>query len=309
MSVEIKKEERPELAPSAPIKLTTMGNVVELQYMSKRNDKATILMLEGGQQYVDLSTGEVKDVKHANNRAELYKSLYRTFRRLRALINTNVTDINNCRWLTLTYADNMQDAKQLYKDCKGFYRRLSYRLAKMQIDKPEYITVCEPQGRGAWHCHILLIWQHKAPYIHNDVIAKAWGHGYTKTTALDKCDNLGAYLTAYLGDMDVTAVMRDNPNEVQRLLEGRAEIKSVEQDGQTKYYVKGARLSLYPPKFNLYRCSKGIQEPETVYTTLERAEKKVSAGTLTFEKTVHVTDTDSRYDTVIHTRQYNMVRR
>ena len=61
---------------------------------------------------------------------------------------------------------------------------------------------CEPQGRGAWHMHCIIIFDDIAPFIPNNEIAKLWKQGFTKTTKLDNIDNIGAYLTAYLGDME-----------------------------------------------------------------------------------------------------------
>ena len=87
-------------------------------------------------------------------------------------------------------------------------------------------------------------------------------------------DNVGAYLTAYLGDMDVNDAFKNNSDEIQRCLDGSATIKSVEIDGDKKYYIKGARLSLYPANFNMYRCSRGIKRPVEYMDYLENAEKK-----------------------------------
>ena len=91
------------------LKVTEMGNIVELQYMSRRNSKQTIQMLPGMENYVELSTGEVKPVKKNDTRASQEKSLARTFATVRGLINTNVTDVSKVRWITLTYAENMTD--------------------------------------------------------------------------------------------------------------------------------------------------------------------------------------------------------
>ena len=40
-----------------------------------------------------------------------------------------------------------------------------------------------------------------------------WEQGFTKTTKLDDIDNIGAYLTAYLGDMEFT---EENMQELQK---------------------------------------------------------------------------------------------
>ncbi|MFQ6838383.1 MAG: hypothetical protein ACLRSU_12800 [Thomasclavelia spiroformis] len=310
MAVEIRRlEERPDIDLSMPVKVIEMGNVIELQYMSRRNGKQTIQMLKGGEQYIDLGTGEIKDVVHHTTRADQYKSLYRTFRNVRAIINSNVTDVKKVKWITLTYAENMQDTKRLYEDFKKFNQRFQYYIKNLGFNKAEYIVMCEPQGRGAWHCHLLYIFDTIAPFIPNNELERLWGHGFTKTKKLDDVDNVGAYLTAYLGDMDVNDAFKNNSDEIQRCLDGSATIKSVEIDGDKKYYIKGARLSLYPANFNMYRCSRGIKRPVEYMDYLENAEKKVSAGTLTYEKTVEIIDLDNDFQTVINSRQYNMVKK
>ena len=309
MAVEIRRlEERPDIDSSMPVKVIEMGNVIEIQYMSRRNGKQTIQMLKGGEQYIDLGTGEIKDVVHHNTRADQYKSLYRTFRNVRAIINSNVTDVKKVKWITLTYAENMQDTKRLYEDFKKFNQRFQYYIKKLGYSGAEYIVMCEPQGRGAWHCHLLYIFDVAAPFIPNIELERLWGHGFTKTKKLDDVDNVGAYLTAYLGDMEVQQALDDNADEFQRCVDGNATIKSIEIDGDKKYYIKGARLSLYPANFNMYRCSRGIKRPVEYMDYLESAEKKVSAGTLTYEKTVEIIDLDNDFQTVINSRQYNMIR-
>lgn len=310
MAVEIRRlEERPDIDSSMPVKVIEMGNVIEIQYMSRRNGKQTIQMLKGGEQYIDLGTGEIKDVVHHNTRADQYKSLYRTFRNVRAIINSNVTDVKKVKWITLTYAENMQDTKRLYEDFKKFNQRFQYYIKNLGYNKVEYIVMCEPQGRGAWHCHLLYIFDTIAPFIPNNELERLWGHGFTKTKKLDDVDNVGAYLTAYLGDMEVQQALDDNADEFQRCVDGNATIKSIEIDGDKKYYIKGARLSLYPANFNMYRCSRGIKRPVEYMDYLENAEKKVSAGTLTYEKTVEIIDLDNDFQTVINSRQYNMVKK
>lgn len=132
--MEFKKlDEIPEMLPTIPVKVTSMGNVIELQYMSKRNCRQTIQMLPGGEQYIICDTGEIKNVVHHETRKENKKGLYKTFARARALINTNVTDVSRVRWCTLTYAENMTDPKQLYTDFRDFNKRFQYYCEKMDL--------------------------------------------------------------------------------------------------------------------------------------------------------------------------------
>lgn len=309
--IEFKKlEEIPSKNPNLPVKVTTMGNVIEVQYMSRRNNKQTVQMLPGGEQFVICSTGEVKDIEHHKTRKDNKKGLYKTFANARGVINANVTDVSKVRWCTLTYAENMTDTKRLYSDFVKFNKRFQYYCATKGYSKPEYIVMMEPQGRGAWHAHLLYIWQDmKAPYIPNDEFRELWGHGFVRIKKLDNVDNVGAYLTAYLGDMELSEV---NLEEFEKVTKG-ATIKQVEveeEDGTkvTKAVLKGARLNLYPADFKMLRCSKGVKRPVEEMMYQDEVEKKVLGATKTFTSAVQLNDTENGFDCVIIKEQYNTVR-
>ena len=100
-------------------------------------------------------------------------------------INANLTEPEKALWVTLTYAENMRDAKQLYEDFRRFWQRFRYYLDKHKHPTAEYITAAEPQARGAWHLHCLfLFFPEKAPFIPNSDMAQIWRHGFTKTKSL-----------------------------------------------------------------------------------------------------------------------------
>lgn len=297
----------PKKNPYLDVKVTEMGNVIEVQYMTRRNNKATIRMLEGGEQYVELSTGEIKDVVHHETRADQKKSLYRTFRNARGLINANVTDVNKVRWITLTYSENMTDTVRLYNDFKLFNMRFQDYCKKKGYGKAEYIVMMEPQGRGAWHAHLLYMFRDKAPFIPNDTLMEIWGHGFVKIKKLDNVDNVGAYLTAYLGDMEIT----DAIDQDTCFTGDKIKTVELEEDGikKKKYFVKGARLNLYPANFNMIRASRGVLRPtEEIMTQLE-AQKKVLGATKTYEKTVRLCDDSTEFECIINTVQYNTKRK
>ena len=310
--MEVKKlDSCPIKNPCLPIKVKEMGNITELTYMEHRNTKQTIQMLpgvneNGKKEFVDLSSGEVRECNSYDSRLDNKKGLRKTFSLARDLINTNVVDVSNVRWITLTYALNMIDTKQLYSDFKKFNQRFKWFCSKNNYGVPEYIVFMEPQGRGAWHAHLLYIWDFKAPYIPNDELYSIWGQGWTKIKKLDNVDNVGAYLTAYLGDMEYEEYI-DSYN-----LTGYEEIKvvDVEEEGVklTKRYIKGARLKLYPPNFNMIRYSRGIKKPTSYLTSQEFAEKKVSSAKLTYESTFALSDSSSDFTNVINKRYYNSVR-
>lgn len=240
--------------------------------------------------YLDRLTNEIKEYKKAENRAESVQSLKRTFARLRALINTNVTTPENVRWVTLTYAENMQDRERLYKDFEKFWKRFLYYCKTHDIAKPEYIAVAEPQGRGAWHMHLLIIWDGPAPYLHNDtVFSPLWGHGFTSIKAVKRnVDNFGAYFSAYLADMPVSDLDKMTPDEKNKVLTHGLDVveRMTMENGKKvrKAIVKGGRLHMYPSGMNLYRASRGLKKPEITWMDSSDAMKKVQAATCTFRK-------------------------
>lgn len=310
MNVKIEKLDKIEIDDNAIVKYTEQGNIVEVQFMSKRNNKQTIQILKGMQQYVVCETGEIKDIEHHKTRASQYNSLKRTFSNIRALINTNVTDKNNVRWITLTYAKNMTDTKQLYDDFKKFNMRFQYLIKKQGYNKAEYIVVMEPQNRGAWHCHMFYIFDCKAPFIPNDELRLLWGHGFVTVKELNNIDNPGAYLTAYLGDMELEdAIDSIGLNNVSNAEIKQSDVLDAHGNKISKKFVKGARLYMYPAKFNMYRTSRGIKRPVSKMMTYKTAKEKVSAATLTFEKNIKIYDHDSNFESHISTKYYNSIRK
>ena len=285
------------------VRVKEMGNVIELMHSERKNYEIFIKKISDDE-YIDLRTGEVKQCNKIDNRAGNLNSVRQSLGRLRDLLNTNITDVSKCRWVTLTYAENMTDPKRLYEDFKKFNMRMRYKGYKY-----EYIVAMEPQGRGAWHAHLVMIFEEQAPYIDNKFMADTWGHGFTVTKKLDDVDNVGAYLTAYLGDMEVSEFKNLSEEEQNSMrIFGIKEV-DVKGSSEKKSILKGARLHMYPPKFNLYRASRGIKKPVVSYETEKEAQKKVSAGTLTFEKTIELTDSDSQFSNTINYRHYNLIRK
>lgn len=254
-------------------KYKEMNNIIEVSWSDWNNYDISIRMIDKNH-YVNLKTGEIVEFEPIENRSENINSVKRSLSRLRDYINTNVSDAKNCRWLTLTYAENMTDTKRLYKDFEKFIKRFRYKFGKC-----EYIASCEPQERGAWHMHVILIFPTVAPYIDNSIIENLWKQGFTKTQAIKgDIDNIGAYLSAYLSDFEVP-IESSGPDIVQKQV-----------DGKNKKFKKGARLNLYPAKFNIYRISSGIKPPEVVQMTYEETQKKVTAATMTYEMELYLID-------------------
>lgn len=280
------------------VSVKTMGSIYELCYCEHKNNKATIQLLDK-EHYTKLSTGEVFECKHISNRADSKAQISQSLKRLRDYINTNVVEPKNCKWITLTYKENMQDTKKLYIDFKNFIKRFKYKYGHF-----EYIVAMEPQERGAWHCHCIIIFDKKAPFIPNKIIETLWQHGFTKTNKLDDIDNIGAYLTAYLGDMEYKEEYGS---------EMLYNIKVVEEIGtqklkEPKKFIKGGRLYLYPPNFNLYRISRGIKPPKKEYYQYSYIKEKAGLTEPTYSKALQLSDTDNNFSNKIIYEYYNTKR-
>src|SRR5699024_5750298 len=108
-------------------------------------------------------------------------------------------------------------------------------------------------------------------------------HGWTSTRSLVGVTNIGAYLSAYLSDLEVSDLA------VNDCLERGERIRIKEIEG--KRYIKGGRLKYYPKNFRIYRRSKGILEPTFVEGVSGDIKKKI--GILGREP-----DFSKRYDVV-----------
>lgn len=279
------------------VSVKKMGSIYELCYIEHINKKTTIQLLDKNH-YCLLSTGEIFECKHIENRADSKAQISQSLKRLRDYINTNVLEPKNCKWITLTYAENMTDTKKLYIDFKKFIMRFKYKYGHF-----EYIVAMEPQQRGAWHCHCIVIFENTAPFIPNKTIEELWGHGFTKTNKLDDIDNIGAYLTAYLGDMEYSEEYGNIKN---------FDIKEVNEIGgiklkEPKKFIKGGRLYMYPPNFNLYRVSRGIKKPTKEYYQYSIIKEKAGLTEPTYSKAIALTDDNSFSSKIIY-EYYNTKR-
>lgn len=282
--------------PNTPVTVKRCGNITEIRYAVHGSPEIAIEKLNADL-YVDKRTGEVKEFQHHANRAEDKASVSQSLRKLRDLINSNLEDPEKALWVTLTYRENMTDPARLYEDYRRFWQRFKYYLRKQSHPSTEYIIAAEPQGRGAWHLHCLFLFPGKAPFIPNVDIARIWGYGFTKTKNLKGIGNPGLYLTAYLGDMELSEAVSVGQFKAGKLTESKDKTKAV---------IKGARLKLYPPGFNLYRHSRGVKRPEIWETTEQKAQTEISGFplTLTYEKTISITDESGIVRNIINYRTY-----
>lgn len=277
-----------------PVKAWYLGqNVVEVVSCDFKNTSLSKFRKINREHYVDLTSGEIFDYKLNTNRSQNTDSMRKTLHNIRRTINNNFSGGENELFVTLTYADNMQDTKKLYNDFKNFWKYLKSEYS-CKYSGLEYINIIEPQGRGAWHCHVLIKCnQGQVLYIPNDDIYKFWrGKGWTKVKRLKGVDNIGAYLSAYLTDMELDF---DNFGKLYEYgdtitFHEIIERKVVDDTGKavSKKFAKGARLYLYGSMTNIIRCSRGIEKPVSVEQPYSDVKKIVGSRTPDYSKSIAI---------------------
>lgn len=305
MRIDVKKLKDYNIDLEEDVTLITYNSwLKEILYVKNKNNKGRIKLLPGGK-YQNIATGEIKPCKkQIENRSQGKESLRKTFRKIRKAINVNCEDVRKCKMITLTYKDNMTDTKKFDKDVNLFVKNFNYKYGKS-----ENIKVCEPQARGSFHAHIIFIWEDIAPYIDYNDIIKMWGKGYVKVSPLyGNIEDLGAYFTAHLSDLPVEECNITYEDVCKKKLW----VKEVCLDAETgkelkspKYYVKGARLDLYPPNFRIFRPSRGLKKPTKEEMKHREALKKVDSDKPTFESAIQVLDSDGNVLNVIVRKYYN----
>lgn len=282
------------IKPSEYVTVTDMGHIIEVQHMKKKNRFAHIKKIDSNR-YVLLETGEIKEFEKSQVRSDNENSLRQTFKKMRYLINNNFKGNSNELHVVMTYAENMTDTERLYSDFKRFMTRLRRFYKGQSID---YLNVIEPQQRGAWHIHMLIRFNDLSSiYIANKDLAEMWGQGFVTIKSLRNVDNIGAYLSAYLSDVEVPEGLEvSNSKEVV--------YKCV--DGQEKRFLKGGRLWMYPTGMNLFRKSKGIVYPDRKEMSYFELKKVVGSAKPHYCNSYKVDK--ENFTNVITYEQYNLKR-
>lgn len=296
--MKITKVEEVQISKNALVTVTEMNHILEIQHMEKKNKTCHIQKLDSDR-YVDKRTGEIKEFERSENRSQNMNSLRQTFKKMRYLINNNFFGARNELFLTLTYKGELQtrDHLKVGKDYDNFLKRL-----KRKYGSVDAIRILEPHESGCWHMHVLMRFNDvDAIYIPNETLREIWGNGWVTVQGLNNVDNIGAYVSAYVTDIEV-------PEERAKNLEGHTDLVEKEVDGQKKKFLKGARLAFYQSGVNLYTKTKGIVYPERKEMTYEQAIKKVGAATPHFKKSIAINDEEKDFSNTITYEQYNLKR-
>lgn len=241
----------------ALVTVTTAGDYKKVTYSEHQNTVARTKKLSKDL-YCD-NYGIVHKYKHTKTRQESIKSVRKSLNELCDVIHANTVYLERCKWVTLTYAENMTDLDRLAKDWGNFRKKALRKWGRF-----EYIWVKEPQARGAWHLHVIMIFDDKAPYISCDDLYKVWGKGFVRVKNMTSGVDFGLYFTASLRDMPLD----------------EAEKAGIEIDPQKlskdKKYVKGARLELYPSGIHIFDSSNGADKPVSQKMTYAQSKEEVT---------------------------------
>lgn len=250
-------------ADNALTNVCISGNVIELRVMERSYNNLRHIQRINKNEYFDKRTGDVKQYQHREQNRK--RNMNHSFEKLRQLINTNFTGQINERHITLTYAEKMTDFDKASMDFKRFWEKLHYHYPDL-----EFIRIIEPQHTGSWHIHTLLkSKKYENLSIPHEQIEKFWGHGFVRKTTTLGCDNVGAYFTALLKNLDV---FEDDTKEV----------------NDKRYIVKNARLHFYPPNKRFYGYSKGIIQPIRLKTTYKDALEFVDEKNLAYSSATEI---------------------
>lgn len=298
-----------EIPDSFYVTVTEMNHIIEVQHMQKKNTQSHIQKIDK-KHYVDKRDGEIKEFKLSENRSQNINSLRQTFKKLRYLINNNFSGSANELFLTLTYRGELQtnDHLKVGDDYKKFLKRL--KRAYKDISTIDALKVLEPHASGNYHMHVLIRFNDlDNVFIPNSTckitgesinapLRDIWGLGNVTIRSLSKVDNIGAYMSAYMTDLEVP----DN-------YKGSSEVEEKEVDGKKKKFIKGGRLVFYPTGVNLYTKTKGILYPERKEMTYKEAKKNVvQSAKLNYKKTIEINDENKKFSNTITYEQYNLKR-
>lgn len=144
---------------------------------------------------------EVEKLEITNKEENRRKNDNRARQEVRRLINANWEGGRAEYFITLTYADNMQDVEMAQKHFRSFIKAIRRKYGT----DIKHLAVMEWQKRGAIHFHLIVkgfdlgddpgedMEKHETEWGE-----KIWKYGFVDIMSLWAIDNIGAYLTKEL---------------------------------------------------------------------------------------------------------------
>lgn len=205
----------------------------------KSGDRVELYQYQGYlRQGIESNNRKGRKGKGLNNKTRARKdTLIKARNNIIRIVSTN-TDFKT--FLTLTYADNMQDLKKSKEHLDYFFKKL-----KKDYKDLKFIYVLEFQERGAIHYHLLIninlvkaykgkkSKEHKE--IENKFNKKYWNRGFIDLKALNNSNGAAKYLASYLvkdlidKDLQGTRVYSYSRNVDKPIIETLDNKKSLEE--------------------------------------------------------------------------------
>lgn len=119
---------------------------------------------------------------------------YRIKKNIRLLLQANTLDESNLPlFVTLTFADNIQNSKEANRLFSKFIQRLNYQVYGKKTSQIKYLAVIEYQTRGAVHYHVVFFNMGKAKDAY-DVVKHCWQYGFSTIQDIKSLKDLTNYV-------------------------------------------------------------------------------------------------------------------
>lgn len=150
-----------------------------------------------------IRTGRSKKADETEQESNREKVLHRARQEIRRTVSANCGGWSDARgrpfrpkFLTLTFAENITDLSTANHEFKLFILRLGNKVGdRSRRNCLKYLVIPEFQKRGAVHYHVIFF---NLPFIPWEKVRACWRHGDISINAIDKVDNVGAYVSKYL---------------------------------------------------------------------------------------------------------------
>ncbi len=179
------------------VRAVLSGSVLELFVYEKK--VAYDFNIEPAERSIDLSVQPSEQEKILTR----IRSLQRTKSTLRRIVHANSyewSDIHGeickTKFVTLTFAENIQTVQEANPCFTNFMKRLNYRIHQTKKSKLQYVLVPEFQKRGAVHYHAIYF---NLPWFGADLLADTWAHGFVRINQIAHINNIGSYIAKYIG--------------------------------------------------------------------------------------------------------------
>lgn len=193
------------------------------------------------QLFVNIETGEIKQISKSPENVRSIPSLRKTFSRISLLIKSNFYGGKSECFISLSYNKRISDNNELNRDIKNFYAKLS-RNSNVPY---RCLVVLEYQGNGNVHIHVLTRRLDNECLRINELEKRSlWDHGIIHIQRLYDSEGLADYL---------------NPFKISH---------------------KRKRLRYYKQNMQIYRCYGHFDRPKKSRMSYETAVKLAKTSSL-----------------------------